>query len=341
VDNGARSHWPWTGIAILVLALTALLGLAGRSAAPPGATIVMTEAASIPLPDVEGRIDHMAVDFARRRLIVAELGNGTVDVLDIETRARLHRFADLRDPQGVAYAAKGDLIVIASAGDGTVRLYRAADFAPAGVLALGDDADNVRIDPLMGNIVVGYGSGGLAIIDPTTRTKIAEIPLGAHPEGFQLDGGTAFVNLPDAGRIAVVDVEARREVASWRTTGRRSNFPMALATDGSVAVVFRDPSALVAFDRRDGAVRQTVPVCGDADDVFFDSRLSRYYVSCGSGRLDVIALVDGAMRKAGSLQTASGARTSLFVPELDRLFIARRAELLGFGSGAAILVFEP
>lgn len=336
----ALTHASRMAVVVLVLALSGLVVRAGL-AAGPAAEISLTEVASIPLPGVKGRIDHMAVDLARRRLIVAELGNGTVDVLDIEKRVQLHRFTDLHEPQGVGYAAKGDLIVIASAGDGTVRFYRASNFVSAGVLPLGDDADNIRIDPRTGNIAVGYGSGGLAIIDPMTRTKIADIQLGAHPEGFQLDGGTAFVNLPDAGRIAVVDVEARREVASWRTTGRRSNFPMALATDGSVAVAFRDPSALVAFDRRDGAIRQTVPVCGDADDVFFDSRLSRYYVSCGFGTLDVLSIVDGAIHEVGSTTTATGARTSLFVPALDRLFVARPAGLLGFGSSAAILVFRP
>ncbi len=56
----------------------------------------------------------------------------------------------------------------------------------------------------------GYGSGALAIIDPASRTKIAEIPLKAHPEGFQIDdtGRRIFVNVPDAGEIAVIDLAA-------------------------------------------------------------------------------------------------------------------------------------
>ena len=38
---------------------------------------------SIPFPEVRGRIDHMAVDLARRRLFVAEYGNDTLDVVDL------------------------------------------------------------------------------------------------------------------------------------------------------------------------------------------------------------------------------------------------------------------
>jgi hypothetical protein len=38
------------------------------------------------------------------------------------------------------------------------------------------------------------------------------------------------------------------------------------------------------------------------------------------------------------ISTAPGARTALFVPELDRLFLAIRA---GEGTGAALWVFQP
>lgn len=38
----------------------------------------------IPLGTVGGRIDHMAIDLKRHRLFVAELGNNTVGVVDLE-----------------------------------------------------------------------------------------------------------------------------------------------------------------------------------------------------------------------------------------------------------------
>jgi hypothetical protein len=43
-------------------------------------------------------------------------------------------------------------------------------------------------------------------------------------------------------------------------------------------------------------------------------------------------------RRAARIRTASGARTSLFVPELDRLFVAERANP---GEAAAVWVFRP
>ena len=284
----------------------------------------------------------MAVDLARRRLFVAELGNGTVDVVDLTAGRIIHRLDRLAEPQGVGFAAQADLVAVASAGDGTVRLFHGEDLSSAGVVRLGKDADNVRLDIGTGRLMVGYGSGGLAILDPTSRSLASDIALPAHPESFQIDSGTgrAFVNLPDAGQIAVVDLAAGRQVASWRVPGLHANFPMALDAAGTaLATVFRDPPRLVMLDTRNGDVTANIQTCGDADDVFLDPRRQRLYVSCGAGEVDVLQSDPGGVRSLARVPTRSGARTSLFVPELDRLFVAARAGAAK--AGAAILVFRP
>ncbi|HEY1258230.1 MAG TPA: hypothetical protein VGF34_03210 [Stellaceae bacterium] len=294
--------------------------------------------ARIQLPGVHGRIDHMAVDVARRRLFVAELGNDTLDVVDLAAGRQWHRIAGLAEPQGVGYARAADLVAVASAGDGRVRFFRGADLAPAGALALGSDADDIRTDPRTGNLVVGYGNGGLAIIDPRTRSKIGDIRLAAHPEAFEIEAATgrAFVNVPDAKEIAIVDLGATKQVGRWATAGLRANFPMALdPAAGTLATIFRQPPTLVLIDPKTGAVTQRLNTCGDADDVYFDPRRRRIYVSCGAGAVDVFAAEGAGYRELARIATAAGARTSLFVPQLDRLYVAAR------GAAPAILVFRP
>jgi YVTN family beta-propeller protein len=320
----------------LAVAVAILCPLSTDAAEPP---LVLER--TIPLHDVGGRIDHMAIDLARKRLLVAELGNNSVDVIDLATGAVMHRITGLREPQGIGYAERADVILIANAGDGSVRLFHAGDFVPAGSVVLANDADNVRIDPRNGLAVVGYGEGGLAVIDPATHAKIADIRLEAHPEGFQIDPqtGRAYVNIPDARQIAVVDLGARRVITTWPTQAGRSNFPMAIDPAQSLlASVFRSPASLLLADLATGSVRQTLPTCGDADDVFFDPPRGRIYVSCGIGEI-VVFRRDVTWRALETVHTASGARTSLFVPQLARLFVAERAGLLG--SEAAIRVYRP
>src|SRR5438132_5073731 len=303
-----------------------------------GAPLVLE--AKIPLGEVSGRIDHLAIDVKRQRLFVAELGNDTLGVVDLGAGKVLRTITGLKEPQGVAYVGFADSIYVANAGDGSVRVLRGDDLAPIGRIELGDDADNVRVDAQHSRVLVGYGKGALAVIDPASRTKTAEIHLNGHPEGFQIDeaGTQVFVNVPDAREIEVVDLasEANR---SLPTQGAGSNFPMAIDGEAHrVLVVFRSPPTLLALSSQDGRVAAKLETCGDADDVFVDAKRHRVYVSCGEGMVDVLEQAAAGYRRLAQVPTVSGARTSLFVSELDRLFVAVRESS---GERAAIWVFRP
>jgi DNA-binding beta-propeller fold protein YncE len=297
--------------------------------------------ATIPLNDISGRIDHIAVEPRRNRPIVSELGNHTVDVVDLATRTVFRRIHGLQEPQGVAYSEKADMIIVANAGDGSVRFYRGQTLEPVGSLSLGDDADNIRIDPRNGLIVVGYGNGALAIIDPVSQMTVGDIKLSAHPEGLQIAAttGLVFVNVPEAHQIAVADLNTRQLVATWRMQGR-ANFPMALDHRGDLlATVFRNPPQIALIDTRTGRTAGSQAACGDADDVFFDERRQRIYISCGSGEVATLVREGTEYRSLTPTKTARGARTALFVAELDRLFVAKPAGFLG--GDTALLIYRP
>ncbi len=327
---------------VVIASLLTLFPVLVRSirAAEPAAPLVLEK--TITLPDVAGRIDHLSIDLGRKHLLVAELGNGTIDVVDLERGKPIARISGLKEPQGVAYVPSSDRIVVTGGGDGIVRVLRAGDLSPAGEIALESDADNIRVDPRTGHVIVGYGGGGLAIIDPVPPSKLADLKLAAHPEGFQLEPKTerVFVNLPSARQIAVADLGSGRQTGTWVVPNLESNFPLAIDESRSlVAVVFRNPARLVLMDTKSGKVAASLPSCSDADDAFFDAKRSRIYVSCGEGAVDVFQSDSTSTRLLASISTSAGGRTSLFVPELDRLFVAVRAS--PFHSEASILVFRP
>ena len=322
--------------AIFVLAVVLLpaIGWAQTSSQP----LVLEN--KIPLGEVSGRIDHLGIDWARRRLFVAELGNDSLGVVDLAAGAVARRIPRMSEPQGVAYVRFADSVFVANGGDGSVRVLRGDDLASVGRIELGGDADNVRVDPNRRRVVVGYGKGALAVIDPATRTKTAEIRLKAHPEGFQIDetGTGAFVNVPDAGEIEIVDFAAGSTL-SLPMRGARSNFPMAIDAEARrVLSVFRSPPTMMALAIPDGSVVAKVETCGDADDVFVDRQRGHVYVSCGEGAVDVFERDRAGYRRLARVPTVAGARTSLFVPDLDRLFVAARATS---SEPAAIWVFRP
>lgn len=295
----------------------------------------------IPLPDTRGRIDHMAIDLPRNRLFIAELGNGTVDVVDLRAKRVVHRINGLGEPQGLVYDAKSDLLAVANGGDGTLKLFSGRDYSLRRTVQLGDDPDNVRLDPRNNLFVVGYGnssSGALAVVDPVRGVKLREIPLPAHPESFRLQGEKVFVNIPSAGKILVGDLDRGKVTATW-ALDRNGNFPMFLDDAGHVAVVFRTGSRLVLYEAQSGKEVADAHTCMGSDDLFYDGKRTLFYVSCGSGHVDVFRFADGALSRIFRIGTSLGARTGLFVPELDRFFVAERATILA--GNAALAVLKP
>jgi YVTN family beta-propeller protein len=186
----------------------------------------------IPLGSVAGRIDHMAFDPTNHRLFVAELGNNTVGVVDLDAQKVVHRISGLKEPQGVAYISKNDTLYVANGGNGSVQFFSGEDYSMAGQINLDADADNIRVDFSTNHLLVGYGSGAIGTIDLQSNKKTGAFPLAAHPESFQLDAGTReiFVNLPNQRSIAVIDADTGKQRAAW-SLAFGGNFPMALDSE--------------------------------------------------------------------------------------------------------------
>jgi YVTN family beta-propeller protein len=319
-------------------AIVMLLTGVGLSQAQPPSPLRLER--TIPLPGVKGRIDHLSFDADNQRLFVAALGNNTVEIVDLKSGKVAHTIGGLAEPQGVLYEPERKRLWIANGSDGSVRIFDALTFQPLRSIQLGDDADNIRRDAVTGRIFVGYGSGGIAVFDPDGN-KVGDVKVDAHPESFQLEknGSRMFVNLPRSQKVAVIDRTKSAVATSWPTDDAQSNFPMALdEADGRLFIVCRKPAVLLALDTRSGAVVAKLPTVGDSDDVFYDQKRRRIYVSGGEGAIAVYQLKDADhYSKIAQLEAVKGARTSLFVPELSRLFLAVRQE---GENAAAIRIYE-
>jgi len=301
----------------------------------------LTLESKILLGNVRGRIDHLAIDLNRKRLFVAELGNDSVAVIDLAAGRLVHRIVGLKEPQGVGYVPSIDRLYVSTAGDGSVRAFSGENYAPSGRIDLGENADNIRIDLATNTLFVGYGAGRLAAIDPMNHEKISDFPLPAHPEGFQVGRNTdqIFVNSPDTRSIVVIDRASGQQSANWPMGRAGGNFPMALDdTNQQVVVVFRNPPRLGVFAMKDGERVAERETCGDSDDVFVDSIRKRAYVTCGDGFIDVFDTERASYQRLAHVPTVPGARTSLFIPAMDRIALAVRATAAG---PAAIWIYRP
>ncbi len=278
---------------------------------------------SIPLGDIQGRIDHIGFDAAGGRLFVAALGNNTVEVVDLRQNKVVRSIQGLSEPQGILYVPEFDRLYVANGGDGMLRTFDGSTFSAVASLALGDDADNMRYDDAAKRIYVGYGGGALGIVDAATDELVGTIPVAAHPESFQLEsqGPRVFINVPRAGRVAVADRTRRAVGVSWEPSAG-GNFPMALdEADGRLIVGCRSPSRLLVFDTASGREVAQVALHGDCDDLYYDRARRQVYASCGAGFIDVFSQLGANhfVRKA-AVKTAPGGRTCFFAG--DHLYVA-------------------
>jgi hypothetical protein len=298
-------------------------------------------AQEISLPNVKGRIDHLDVDVQNQVVFVAALGNNTVEVADMKTGKVLHTITGLSEPQGLAYIAKHHELFVANGGTGECSFYNTTNWQKTASIKYDDDADDARYDANADQIYVGYGSGGIGVIDAATHKQIADIKLPAHPESFQLDAkvNKLWVNLPGAGMIGVVDIKQHKLTDKWKKFLPRANFPMAYdVAQQRIIVGYRVPATLKVLDSNTGKEIFSSGMAGDADDLYLDDKTKQILISGGSGSVNIFKQTGPATYKQiANIPTRDGARTSLWVPEL-RLFILAARET--DGKPAALLIYR-
>ena len=294
----------------------------------------------VALPRVEGRIDHFSVDVPNQRLFVAALENGSVEILDIRRGERTAEIKGLEEPQGVYYDFKTGRLYVATGGDGKLRIYDGKSLTVQETLGFGGDADNVRYDEQTGNIWVGYGNGGIAIANAAGQ-NVGSVALDTHPESFQFEpnGDRVFVNVPKQFGVVVVDRKKRAVVAKWGLGVQLGNYPMALDdTHKRLFVGCRLPAKLVVLDTTSGRIVASLSTIGDADDIFYDGGRRFVYAIGGEGAVEIFRQRDADhYEPERRIMTAPGARTGLFVPALNRLFVAVPHRGL---QSAKVLVYE-
>jgi DNA-binding beta-propeller fold protein YncE len=296
---------------------------------------------TIPLPGVAGRIDHMAADTQGHRLFMAALGNDTVEVMDVETGKRLQTISGCSEPQGLVFLPKLNRLFIANGSSGELKICDGEKFQFLKTIGSLADADNVRFDAAGNRVYVGFGSGALGVID-TNGVQIASVPLDGHPESFQLEqnGNRIFVNVPSDRSIAVIDRAQQKVVTKWRLESAHSNFPMALdEANHRLFIGCRSAARLLVLDTTSGKTVAQVEIAGDTDDVFYDAKRNRLYISCGEGFLDVIQRSAGdRYERIAHEPTRGGARTCFYSPDSDRLYLAVPKN---WGQDAEIRIYRP
>lgn len=291
----------------------------------------LTLTGAIPLPNVQGRIDHFGFD-PKNRVFVSALGNNSEEVINLSAQRVVHSIPEVPTPQGVVYSPETNKLFVASA-EGKVYIYDGTSFDLIVSLDFPEDADNLRYDSAEKRVYVGYGddkTAAIGMIDTTTNKRLnEEFKLGSHPESFQLEtsGPRIFVNLPDSKQIAVINRKTH-VISNWALT-LEGNFPMSLdEADHRVFVATRTPPRMAVFDTDSGHMLAALPCVQDSDDLYFDSARKRIYVAGGEGYISVFQQNDADhYQLLARIPSSLGARTAGYNGKVgkkgfDRFYLA-------------------
>lgn len=294
----------------------------------------------INLKDVRGRLDHMALDLKKQRLFIAELGNNTVEVVDLKTNSRLILLPGFAHPQGILLLPEMNKFYVTNAERDYCYALDLSTYNVLAMIKIGNDNDNIRYDPANNKIYIAYGHKALAVLDPGNNLLLNRIDLNTQPESFQIEknGARIFVNLPQKQSIAVIDKNSQQFKTEWPLTSPLANYTMALDEEHQrLFVASFSPASLIVVDTQTGKPVATVACIKDVDDMFYDPDKDYLFLSGGEGFLQIFDLSRTPYQEIARVPTGPGARTSLWSPELRQLFVAVPFNI---DKEATILVFQ-
>jgi len=307
---------------------------------------------TIPMPNVKGRIDHMDVDVKGKRLFVAGLENGSLEVVDLQAGKWSKSIPGFKKTQGVAYVPSLNKVFVASGDDGMLRVFRGDTLDLLDAIKLDLGPNRVAYDPHRKLLYVGYGGkdagkdyGEVGIVDAETDKHVGDVKVEAHPSELLLDqsGTTLFIFVSVASVVQVVDTKKCEVVSTWPLSSKRNGDGALDEKTHRMFVGTRTPPQMIAVDSQTGKEVANLPTVEGMDGVYFDTARRRVYVS--GGRDNDVGYIFAYQQKdadhyetIGKIPTKSGAGTSFWSPELNRYYVAAPAHE---NEEATILVFEP
>ena len=286
-----------------------------------------------PMPGFTGDFDHFGLDLKGNRLFLAAEDQKTVEVFELRTGKRIHSIEGFGHPLTMAYLSESDRLLVTNGDTDDVALVDCKEYKILNTLKLGKAVDHSALDPAHRYFYVENGaapdgkSHSLAIIDTKSFKIVGEIPglSGDSNEGMVIDraGKKLYVNLTGSDEVGVIDLKTRQIVARWPLPD--AHVAHAIALDEANHRLFtatRKPAQFIVYNTDTGKVVVSLPCVGVNSDMSIDVARKRIYVT-GSDTTSVFEQRDADhYEHFAEVATAYRAKSSIFVPELKRLYIA-------------------
>ncbi len=262
---------------------------------------------TIPLPGIDGAMDHMDMDIQGQRLFIPAEQAGLVEVVDVKNGKRLRTISFVRWPSTIAYHPQSDEIFVSDREDGSVKVISGKTYELVKTIQLTKGADNATYDPDTQYFYAGRNAGlpytMIGIIDTKSKEHIGDIRVdAANIQAMAIEPGTGakkmYADIADKHQIAVIDLEKRAVLKTWPTTPECQG-PYGATLDSAHHRLFVGcrmyptqsqwwmPGRMMVMNTDTGEMVAAFEAVGGSDEMFFDSASQRIYLQGYEGTADV------------------------------------------------------
>ena len=316
---------------IYLVVLFAIFGMVAKAQEKQLLKLLVTT----PLPGFSGDFDHFGLDLKGKRLFLTAEDHKTVEVFDLMTGERLKSVTGFTSPHAIVFLPEANNFIVTDGDDdfGAVELVSGKDYSIINKIKLPPGVDGAVFNPVDKNYYVEGGGEDpkgsthlIHIIDTKTFKLVGNISLpGNHSEAMAIthDGKKLYVNLGGPKEVGVVDLGTHKLIASWPIPDAEVPNSMVLdEPNHRLFIATRKPPKFFVFNIDTGKVVTSLPCTGMNDDMSFDVPHKRIYVT-GTDTMTVFEQRDADhYEHIAEVPTAYRAKSSIFVPELKRLYVA-------------------
>jgi DNA-binding beta-propeller fold protein YncE len=304
-----------SGIGILLLTLAAAPMHAESPSLTAEKPVVVTGS---------GGFDFLQVDAAKRRLLASHTGNGTLDVIDLDS-GKLLKQVPTGKAQDVAVDGAAEQYLVSVSKEHVLVVIDAKSLAKTGEVDLGGEADVLTFNPKNHYAYVVHDHAPeLWVVDPSAKKIVTTIRLPGEPEDLCYDAASnqVYQNIVTPNSVAVIDPAENLVQATW-TTGSAAR-PHGLAIDPDTHVLFSAGAngKLAVLNLKTGQMMDTIDIAEGVDQIAYDAGNKRLYCASRKGMISVIGWTDKGAVSLGQVQTATGAKTIAVDPSTHAVWVA-------------------
>jgi DNA-binding beta-propeller fold protein YncE len=223
--------------------------------------------------------DYITVDASERRVY---LSHGTeVMVVNADDNSVIGTIPGLKLAHGTVLLKDLGKGFISDGGSDRVVIFDLKSLKTLGDIKAGGNPDCIMYDSASKHIFTFNGrTKDSTVIDPTTATVIATIPMGGRAEFAAADSnGMIYDNIEDTNEVVVIDSRTLKIKARWPLAPGAT--PTAMAMDLKHRRLFLGGrnNTLTIMDADTGRILQTLPITNGVDTNIYEPDSGLLYVS--------------------------------------------------------------